>query len=104
MPPDDPLLADKRFCWLPGRAFGDGSLSRQRANRAYLCLFGDLREETQDRPVNFCGKRGIPNAKHGPYLHNELLASGLHRYALSRDGVPVKNTKRRLPREPHRGR
>ena len=45
-PPDDPLLADKRFCRLPGRAFGDGSLSRQRANRAYLCLLGDLREET----------------------------------------------------------
>ena len=71
---------------------------------AYLCLFGDLREETQDRLENFCGKRGIPNAKHGPYLHNELLASGLHRYALSRNGVPVKSTERRLPREPHRGR
>ena len=54
--------------------------------------------------MNFCGKRGIPNAKHGPYLHNELLASGLHRYALSRNGVPVKSTERRLPREPHRGR
>ena len=38
-PPDDPLLADKRFCWLLGRAFRDGSLSRQRANRAYMCLF-----------------------------------------------------------------
>lgn len=33
-------------------------------------------------------------------MHNELLASGLHRYALSRDGVPVKSTERRLPREP----
>ena len=65
---------------------------------------GDLREETQDRLENFCGKRGIPNAKHGLHLHNELLASGLHRYALSRDGVPVKSTERRLPREPHRGR
>jgi hypothetical protein len=54
--------------------------------------------------VNFRGKRGIPNAKHGLHLHNELLASGLHRYALSRDGVPVKTTERRLPREPHRGR
>ena len=54
----------------------------------------------QDRPVNFRGKRGIPNAKHGLHLHNELLASGLHRYALSRDGVPVKSTERRLPREP----
>lgn len=54
--------------------------------------------------MNFRGKRGIPNAKHGPYLHNELLASGLHRYALSRNGVPVKSTERRLPREPHRGR
>jgi len=31
--------------WVPGLAFGDGSLSRQRANRAYLCLFGDLRQE-----------------------------------------------------------
>ena len=40
--------------------------------------------------MNFRGKRGIPNAKHGLHLHNELLASGLHRYALSRDGVPVK--------------
>ena len=75
-PPDDPLLADERFRWLLGLAFGDGSLSRQRANRAYLCLLGDLREETQDRPVNFRGKRGIPNAKHGLHLHNELLASG----------------------------
>lgn len=75
-------------------------MSRQRANRVYPCVFGDLREETQDRLENFCGKHGIPNAKHGLYLHNELPTSGLHRYALSRDSVPVKSTKRRLSREP----
>jgi hypothetical protein len=66
-PPDDPLLADERFCWLPGLAFGDGSMSRQRANRVHPCVFSDLREETQDRLENFCGKHGIPNAKHGLY-------------------------------------
>ena len=40
-----PLLVDERFCWLLGLPFGDGSLSRQQANPAYLCLFGDLPEE-----------------------------------------------------------
>jgi len=44
-----------------------------------------------------------PERKAWPLLQNELLASGLYRYALSRDGVPVKRTERRLPREPPPG-
>jgi hypothetical protein len=97
-------MAGKRFCWLPAGRSETAACPASGLTGPTLCLFGDLREETQDRLENFCGKRGIANAEHGLYLHNELLASGLHRYALSRDGVPVRSTERRLRREPYRGR
>ena len=93
--PDDLLLADTRFLWLLGLAFGDGSLdATRRPNRVCLCVFGDLRDEVQDRLENFCGKRGNPDAHAGLRVHDEVLASGLRRY-----GMGAKSTERVLPRE-----
>jgi hypothetical protein len=90
----DPLLADRRFLWLLGLAFGDGSLSRHRANRVDLCVFGTLREEVQQRLEDFCGKRGSETDKHGVYLFSETLALGFRRL-----GMDTGSTDRVLPRE-----
>ncbi|HET9975371.1 MAG TPA: LAGLIDADG family homing endonuclease, partial [Streptosporangiaceae bacterium] len=92
--PDDPLLADIRFLWLLGLAFGDGTLSAARPNRITLCVFGDLQAEVQDRLEDFCGKRGTPTATNGLRLHSEILASGLRRY-----GMDARSTERIPPRE-----
>ena len=79
--------------------FGDGTLSAARRNRVTLCVFADLREEVQDRLEDYCGNRGSHTPTNGLMLHSELLATGLHKYGLSRDGIPAKSTERRLPRE-----
>jgi transposase len=97
--PDDPHLAGTRFLWLLGLAFGDGTMRADRPNSVTLCVFGDLQDEVQDRLEDYCGKRGTPTPKNGLRLHSELLATGLHRYGMSRDGIPAKSTERRLPRE-----
>jgi len=97
--PDDSYLADKRFLWLLGLAFGDGTMRAERRNSITLCVFGDLADETQDRLEDYCGKRATATAKNGLRLHSERLATGLHRYGMSRDGVPLKSTERQLPRE-----
>jgi len=107
--PDDPYLADEKFLWLLGFAFGDGSLSRQRPNRVDLCVFGNLREEVQARLEAYCGKRGTETGKHGVYIHHGKLAAGMHRFGMSRasfseggyvfESIPVKSTERKIPRE-----
>jgi hypothetical protein len=73
---EGPLLADPRFLWLPGLALGDGSLSQARANRVSLCVFGDLRDEVQDRLEDCCGKRGSLSRDSGRCPHSTVLASG----------------------------
>jgi hypothetical protein len=64
-------------------AFGDGSLSQAWANRVSLCVFGDLRDEVQDRLEDFCGNRGSLSPKLWPVPVSP--GSG----ALSCDGAPL---------------
>lgn len=90
--PDDRWLSDPDYLWLLGAMFGDGSLSKAKRSRVYLCLYGENRARAQETLQRLIGKTAVEHPTHGMYWHDMALAA-----ALRRDGLALRSTERTIP-------